>query len=257
MVINDEVVGIIKSTALKAGSEIMRVYLSGDFMVEHKSDESPLTAADKASHELIAGALTKHFPNIPIVSEEGMLPAYDDRKKWEYFWLVDPLDGTKEFLKRNGEFTVNIALIHINKPVFGVIYAPVLKTIYYGYNGRAFKQVDNEDPAEVKVNRDVSEGITAVKSRSHSGEKEAGFLSKFNIIKEISAGSSLKFCMLAGGKADLYYRSGPTYEWDTAAGHAIVINAGGFNPPGEYALAYNKPNLLNGGFLFTSFEMHV
>jgi 3'(2'), 5'-bisphosphate nucleotidase len=234
--------------AKHAGDEILKIYGTADFGVEQKSDDSPLTLADQASHDIIYNQLKDNYPDIPVLSEEGKDIPYDDRKDWKYFWLVDPLDGTKEFIKRNGEFTVNIALIENNQPVLGVILAPVLDTTYYGKKGEGAFKIEKGEKSKLKVNYN-NNGLTAVKSRSHSSDDEENLLSQYNIQDTISIGSSLKFCMVAEGKADIYYRHGPTWEWDTAAGQAIVEAAGGK----VEGLSYNKEIIKNSSFLVKGF----
>ena len=238
--------------AIEAGEKILVVYNSPDYNIEYKSDESPLTLADKKSHEIIKRRLTESFPEIPLLSEEGKAIPFNDRKNWNRFWLIDPLDGTKEFIKQNGEFTVNIALIDNGVPVLGVIFAPILNTIYYASQEiGAFKQVLGEEPQKLPLPRssDSGEDVIAVKSRSHSSDEENKILSNYGVTKSISIGSSLKFCLVAEGKADIYYRHGPTMEWDVGAGHAIVLAAGG----SVENLEYNKENLLNSSFLIKKF----
>jgi 3'(2'), 5'-bisphosphate nucleotidase len=249
----------IIAISIDAGKKIMEIYESADFGVEMKSDNSPLTLADKASHEIIVAGLKKEFPDIPILSEEGKDIPYSERKNWKKFWLVDPLDGTKEFIKKNGEFTVNIALIQNNKPVLGVIYAPAYDdridqptvqpefsgTLYYGEKSiGAFKQYANQEPDKIHTIKKDS-NLTAVKSRSHSSEDEQKILDEFGVTDSISVGSSLKFCMVAEGKAQVYYRHGPTNEWDVGAGHAIAEAAGATLE----GLQYNKEIILNSSFL--------
>ncbi|MEQ9438514.1 MAG: 3'(2'),5'-bisphosphate nucleotidase CysQ [Cyclobacteriaceae bacterium] len=250
----------LQDIAVAAGKKILDIYHDSDFsqVVDFKTDNSPLTLADQASHEVIVAALQKHFPEIPIISEEGKGIAYDVRKAWEMFWLVDPLDGTKEFIKRNGQFTVNIALIHHYRPVLGVIYTPVTEELYYastdGYasdlEAGAYKQVASGEPQKITVRKQQTDRI-AVRSSSHASEEEDKVLSEYKVSESISRGSSLKFCMVAEGKADIYYRHGPTMEWDTAAGQAIVEGAGGkvFKDTGREPFTYNKESLLNGSFL--------
>lgn len=246
-------INIINDIAQKAGREILTIYNSDSFDVEIKEDRSPLTKADKISHEIIESELKKLFPEIPILSEEGKNISFEVRKNWEYFWLVDPLDGTKEFIKKNGEFTVNIALIRNNLPITGVIFAPVLDTLYYGnLEIGAFKKEESGTVKKIQVDNNPKDGIISVQSRSHSSEEDEKFLSKFKIKNKISIGSSLKFCMVAEGKAQIYYRSGPTWEWDTAAGHAIVSASGGKVTGVGTQMYYNKESLLNSGFLVTS-----
>ncbi len=232
-----------------AGQAISRIYRTGDFEVETKSDNSPLTIADKAANEIIIKGLAVHYPEIPVISEEGRDIPYEQRKKWDTFFLVDPLDGTKEFIKRNGEFTVNIALIRNRFPVMGVIFAPESDTVYYAdeFDG-AWKKTKGAEAVHIRVNRNFRDGMIAVRSRSHSGEGEKDSYSHFNIVDSIVKGSSLKFCMIAEAAADIYYRSGPTMEWDTAAGQAVLEIAGGCVLAGTKRLIYNKKSLLNPGF---------
>lgn len=244
--------------ASTAGEEILKIYNSENFSVEIKDDSSPLTIADKNSHKIIIEQLSKNFPDIPIISEEGKDIPFEERNKWKKFFLVDPLDGTKEFIKRNGEFTVNIALIENNKPVLGVIHIPVLKETYYGMiDGGAFKIDENGIKEKISVSaKNPEDAINVVQSRSHSGEEENEFYSQYNINERVSKGSSLKICLVAEGKAEIYFRSGPTWEWDTAAGHAILLSAGGyFINKNKSNFNYNKESLLNPGFIASSFEI--
>lgn len=238
----------INQLALRAGKAIMEVY--GDPQEpEFKSDGSPLTVADKLSHDIIMQGLKSKYPDIPIISEEGEQVPYEERKDWKYFWLVDPLDGTKEFIKRNGEFTVNIALVESGRPVLGVIFAPALDVLYYADQNGVSRQLGNGTPTDMHVDSAARENLTAVGSRSHASEEEERFLSQFPIANKLSAGSSLKFCMIAEGKAHVYYRHGPTMEWDTAAGQAILVRAGGAVHCGNAPLKYNKESLKNDGFV--------
>lgn len=245
----------LMAIAREAGRQIMAVYET-DFSVEYKEDLSPLTAADRASHRVISAGLTGLFPDIPILSEEGREQDCETRKNWKRFWLVDPLDGTKEFVKRNGEFTVNIALIEGRYPVFGLIYAPCMDLMYYGGWQEARRVEGSGPPRPIQVSR-PTDAITVVESRSHpSAEFErfmAGISSRYSRIERLQRGSSLKFCAVAEGGAHLYPRFGPTMEWDTAAGQAIVEAAGGavLGPDGE-RLACNKTTLRNDSFLVTS-----
>lgn len=244
----------IKKIAIEAGKAILSVYKTKNFNVEFKADKSPLTEADKQSHFIIIKGLKKLFKDIPILSEEGSQIKYETRSKWEKYWLIDPLDGTKEFVNKNGEFTVNIALISDNRPVFGIIYAPVLNEIYWGEIGYgAFVEKPGETPVTKLPSEKLPSELTAVASRSHSSKEEKDLLQKLNIEKTISKGSSLKFCLVASGKAHYYVRFGPTMEWDTGAGHAIVSSAGASltELSGE-SFKYNKPNLLNPGFIVTA-----
>jgi 3'(2'), 5'-bisphosphate nucleotidase len=234
-----------------AGKAILEIYET-DFDVTIKGDNSPLTSADKAAHEIIDGRLRELYRDIPCLSEEGKLLSYEDRLGWNRFWLVDPLDGTKEFIKRNGEFTVNIALIDGHTPVLGVIYVPVKNTMYFASKGDgAWKQSGSDNPEKIRVKSyQKSEGLIAMQSRSHLSKEHEEFISKLKMNDSISAGSSLKFCAVAEGRADIYPCLHPTWEWDTAAGQCIVEEAGGqvvddtWNP-----IKYNKQLPKNGSFL--------
>ncbi len=258
--------------AKRAGEAILDVYGS-DFTVEQKDDKSPLTLADKRSNEIIENVLeqtvTVNNSTVPILSEEGKETPYEERKKWEYFWLVDPLDGTKEFVKRNGEFTVNIALIHKHKPVLGIIYIPVKDVFYFAaLNFGAYKLENSEiltDDLSIEelidksqrlpLNNNGKTTLTVVGSRSHTSEEFSEFVRRLNVkygnVEFISSGSSLKLCLVAEGVADTYPRFGPTMEWDTAAGQAIVEQADGrvINTQTNEPLSYNKSNLLNPFFI--------
>lgn len=240
--------------AKQAGAAIMEVYDSDDIGLSYKEDEvsSPLTRADLAAHEVIEEALTKLTPEIPVVSEESENPS-DDRLKHKTIWLVDPLDGTKEFAKRNGQFTVNIALIEDGAPVLGVIYAPAIDTLYWGDEEGAFKRVGEAEPESIKV-RDQGDKLTAVASATHNRPEIDDWLAKHEIDNTISIGSSLKLCYVADGQADVYPRLAPTMEWDTAAGDAIVIAAGGIvlDYPDKQPLVYNKPDQYNPHFIAAS-----
>jgi len=236
----------------KACTAILEVYHSGDFQAEAKGDNSPLTLADKKAHNVIASLLKSS--NLPILSEEGKSIPYAERKDWEYFWMVDPLDGTKEFLKRNDEFTVNIALIHKNRPVLGVVAVPATRDVYYAAEGMgAFLKRDGKEtslPARGRIDLKQS-GLRVVASRSHMSDETQAFVDSLAQPSLVSKGSSLKFMLLAEGKADVYPRYAPTMEWDTAAADAVVTAVGlrvtQYNSPEE--LVYNKENLLNPYFL--------
>lgn len=241
----------------KAGEAIMEVYNqpASFTQVTLKSDQSPLTQADQAANDLIAAGLAELTPDIPILSEEGKMVPYEERQVWPLYWCVDPLDGTKEFISRNGEFTVNIALIQGTTPVAGIIYAPVTGELYYttGQNG-AYKKQGEQEATKIEVTGKTAE-LIAVKSRSHGAPEEVAFLNQFPVSDEVRIGSSLKFCLIAEGKAQLYFRHGPTMEWDTAAGHAILAQAGGkLTKPDGGPFTYNKPSLLNGSFLCTGWQ---
>lgn len=249
----------INKIAIKAGDAIMKIYNNETLSkeVDYKSDKSPLTLADKAAHEVIVKELEALYPDIPVISEEGKDIPFEKRKDWKAFWLIDPLDGTKEFIKRNGQFTVNIALIRDNKPVAGVVYAPALETLYYGEKEKgAFKQAGTELAKPIKVSKKRDNDLIAVRSGSHASPEEDVVLAKYNITRSFSKGSSLKFCMVAEGSADIYYRHGPTMEWDIAAGHAVLESAGGRLFMGstlENPFTYNKENLLNSSFIAVGF----
>jgi len=237
--------------ARRAGEEIMAVYESADFGATSKADNSPLTLADLAAHRTIVDGLSKLAPYHPILSEEAADIAYAERGKWSTFWLVDPLDGTKEFIKRNGEFTVNIALIENGVPVLGVVYAPVLDVCYYAARGAgAFVQRSKAPAQTIRVRQHLAgETIKVVASRSHSDARNEALLNKLGEHECISMGSSLKLCLVAEGAAHFYPRLGPTMEWDTAAAHAVVNAAGGVVRDREgNDLRYNKPDLHNPEF---------
>ena len=250
-----DLITIIEPILKKAGDKIIEIYNSDKFdVVDFKHDDSPLTLADIASNNEIVKGLKENF-DFPIISEELENATYEFRKDFEKFWCVDPLDGTKEFINRNGEFTVNIALIVNESPVFGGIYVPVKDVYYFGVKGEgAFKKEGKGELKKLRVNQNSGDWI-AVGSKSHANLAEKEFYEKIGVKESFSVGSSLKFCMVAEGIADLYYRSGPTMEWDIAAGHAIVRAAGGevFKDVNcKEVFTYNKQNLLNGPFLATS-----
>jgi 3'(2'), 5'-bisphosphate nucleotidase len=245
----------IVTIAKEAGNAIMQVYKQ-DFEVEYKQDSSPLTLADKKANDIIEDGLNQLSANLPILSEEGKEIPYEDRKYWEYFWLVDPLDGTKEFVKKNGEFTVNIALIHKDTPVLGVVYAPALNQIYWAKrNEGAFKD-GQRLPLKTEQERETYKIIA---SRSHMTNETTVFISEIKTDKTkelVSIGSSLKICLVAEGEADIYPRLGPTMEWDTAAAHAIALEANMYlrqYKDGKYSKClYNKESLLNESFILDS-----
>jgi len=245
----------VLSIAHRAGAAIMDVYRSGDTGETSKADNSPLTLADMAAHRTIVEALNKLTPEIPILSEEAANIPYAERSKWTRYWLVDPLDGTKEFIKRNGEFTVNIALIENGEPVMGVVYAPVLDVCYYGARGAGAYVKRGDAAAQPITTKPHAEGapIKVVASRSHSDARTEALLNQLGDYECISMGSSLKLCMVAEGVAHLYPRLGPTMEWDTAAAHAVVNAAGGIvcDLAGK-VLHYNKTDMHNSEFLVLS-----
>lgn len=242
----------LQALVVKAANAILAVYNDEDRMkqVIFKKDDSPVTLADRASHEIIASGLHALTPDIPVMSEEGATTPYAIRRHWENFWCVDPLDGTKEFLRRNGEFTINIALIHKQEPVMGIIYVPVSHTLYCGCPQSGSWKIRKGDAAiRIHADNDAREWI-AVGSRSHASPEEEKIITQYPVAKKIFAGSALKFCLIAEGAAHFYYRHGPTMEWDTAAGHAIVESSGGkFSMPSGGPFLYNKESLVNGSFI--------
>ena len=237
--------------ARRAGEAIIEVYEGPDFNIEVKGDDSPLTRADVAANAIIVEGLKRLTPSIPVLSEESKQVPYEERKAWTTYWLVDPLDGTKEFIKRNGEFTVNIALVSGGEPVLGVVFAPVLDRAYYAAKGHgAFRQDGAAAPNPIKVADYRGARLKVVASRSHAGPDLEGFLARIGDYDVVSMGSSLKLCLVAEGAAHLYPRLGPTMEWDTAASHAVVNEAGGsVTDLNDVPLAYNKENLLNPHFM--------
>ena len=243
----------LADVAREAGKAILEVY-DTEFEVERKEDHSPLTLADKRSHRIIADALRSRFPDIPVLSEEGREVPFDVRSKWSRFWLVDPLDGTKEFVKRNGEFTINIALVEGTTPVLGLIYIPVKDRLFIGKVGKGCWEESAGGRKLLKVSDAPADAqVRIVRSRSHPAPGLEDLLSLIPSHEIIGRGSALKFCAVAAGEADFYPRFGPTWEWDTAAGHAIVTAAGGvmLSLSGK-PFVYNKENLLNGPFLVAS-----
>ena len=251
--------------AYEAGREIMRIYTDplSDFEIERKADNSPLTVADRSAHKIIVSYLEK--TPFPVLSEEGRSIPYGERRAWPVLWIVDPLDGTKEFIRRNGEFTVNIALVEGGVPVAGVVYVPVRNVMYAAGEGGAWKlsglaAVDGS--AELAYEKETlplasaaHDGFVVVASRSHlSGETEA-YIEKLKQeqgdVRFVSSGSSIKICLVAEGSADVYPRFAPTMEWDTAAGHAVARLSGSeiYRAGSELPLAYNKEDLLNPFFI--------
>lgn len=235
--------------ARRAGAAILEVY-AGDFAVEEKSDHSPLTLADTQSHAIIAQGLQDRYPQIPLLSEEGKDVPFAVRRSWSRFWLVDPLDGTKEFVKRNGEFTVNIALVEGDLPVLGVIYIPVADRLYVADTCRGCWEIaDGRQRTLGIVEPAASLPVRVATSRSHPSPDLHRILGLLPAHQTIIKGSAAKFCVVAAGEADFYPRLGPTSEWDTAAGQAIVTAAGGvmLDSLGQ-PFRYNKPDLVNGHF---------
>ncbi len=248
------------NASLNAGKSILEVYKNEKIDSELKSDLSPLTLADKNSHNEIVKIL--ETTEIPILSEEGKSISFNERKNWDRFWLIDPLDGTKEFIKKNGDFTVNIALIENGRPTMGVIYVPVTKQIYYAeknkgaYLGNIISENNFDHNLSIKLPIESHrKNFVIVASISHMNDDTKNFIAKIEQqnknVNLLSRGSSLKICMVAEGKADIYPRFGPTMEWDIAAGHAIAIEAGcSFTKSDEFSqIEYNKENLLNPYFI--------
>jgi len=247
----EELASEILKISCQAGDKILEIYKT-DFSVENKKDNSPLTAADMAAHNTICEQLTKLTPSIPILSEESSHISFSDRQKWSQYWLVDPLDGTREFIKRNGEFSVNIALIEGHCSIMGVIHIPVTGTSYTAtINNGAYKHEANGNKAQICVRQTNANAITIAGSRSHGNEQLKTFIANLENPEVLSVGSSLKFCLVAEGAADIYPRFGLTSEWDTAAAQAIVEEAGGIVIDTNFKrLEYNaKESLLNPEFL--------
>ena len=260
---SQDILKIAISAALEAAKEILKIYHSDDFEVQLKSDDSPLTRADLVSHQVIESYLKP--TNIPILSEEGKDISYDERKDWGQLWIVDPIDGTKEFIKRNGEFTVNIALIENQRPILGVVYAPVLNELYFSSNKLGGFKV-SVDLTNFDVNNLIDSSVklplsredrtfTIIVSRSHLSDETVDFIEEIKKekgdVRLISKGSSLKLCLVADGSADCYPRFAPTMEWDTAAGQAICEHAGFrvIDWETKKDLLYNRPKLLNNWFV--------
>ena len=242
----------IKDIAFKSGEAVLKIY-NQDFEVEYKDDNSPLTKADLEANRIICQSLEKLYPNIPILSEENTSIDYEIRKNWTYYWCIDPIDGTKEFVKRNGEFTINISLIYKNSPVLGVVFSPVLNDIYYAKKG--FGAFKNGQKLPLQINKNPEKSLVAVSSRSHQSDEVLKFLE--NLKKEtenlsvISKGSSLKFCLVAEGVADIYPRFSPIQEWDTSASHSILLESGKniLNYETGEQIKYNKESMLHPWFI--------
>jgi 3'(2'), 5'-bisphosphate nucleotidase len=254
----EELTQLALEAAVVAGEKILAIY-SKDISVSIKSDGSPLTEADKASHDTIIDKLAS--TNFPVLSEEGRDIHFDERNKWQHYWLVDPLDGTKEFIKRNGEFTVNIALMEYGIPVSGIIFQPTTGIAFAGITGDGLYKFSGEENLVIgnknKLNAAVNSPNTTrvIASRSHMTAKTEGFINELKSenknVELVNAGSSLKFCLLAEGKADIYPRFANTMEWDTAAGHALLKSVGKniYLFPSGVEMTYNKPQLINEWFI--------
>jgi len=240
----------------EAGQKILEVYndYNSFTQIDMKANNSPLTLADKVSNELISKRLHEISPEIPILSEEGKEMPYEERSKWSSFWLVDPLDGTKEFIKRNGEFTVNIALVQFDRPVLGVVHIPVKDTIFFSEKGRGsfVTRIDTPSRSIYATPLNMTKrGLRIVCSRSHMSPEVEEYIKRFDSPQIVSMGSSLKFMLIAEGEADIYPRLSPTMEWDTAAAQIILEEAGGsvINQETQKPLQYNKRSLLNPHFI--------
>lgn len=244
---------VATALAERAGAATLRWYCREDLPVERKADASPLTQADLASQRIIVAGLTEAFPEIPILSEEGQQAEYARRREWERLWLVDPLDGTREFVNHRDEFTVNIALVEHGRPVLGVVHAPVPGVTYGGDADGAWKRHGGVS-ATIRAARWQPGGeLVVAASRSHAGASLEALLARLPAHRCLAMGSSLKLCLVAEGAAHLYPRLGPTMEWDTAAAHAVVTAAGGrVSDPGGVALRYNKRDLRNPHFVVSA-----
>ena len=240
--------------AEQAGNAILEIYHK-DFSIEYKDDKSPLTDADKVSNQIIIDELKRLSPNIPIISEENKLTEYSERKNWIKCWVVDPIDGTKEFIKKNGEFTVNIALIENGEPILSVLSVPAQNKVFYAEKGCGSFVIENGNVKIIKINDSITDTIRIVGSRSHQTPELLAYVEeqklKYKNVEFVAAGSSLKFCLIAENKADVYPRLGPTMEWDTAAGQLIATEAGAEVLVWEtkQVLNYNRENLLNPYFI--------
>ena len=240
----------VNEVVLRAAAVVLQRYRAGDTWVRAKADGSPVTGVDLAADEILRGGLAALDPAVPYLSEEGGIPPYEVRRRWSRYWLVDPLDGTKEFVDRTGEFTVNVALIEHGEPALGVVAAPAAGVLYYARAGAgAWKREGNGRPRRLRSSlAGPSDPLRVVESRSHPSPALEAFLDPLNVVERVKSGSSLKFCVVAEGGADVYPRLGPTMEWDVAAGDCVHRHSGHPEPhPG--ALRYNKPSLRNGSFV--------
>lgn len=250
--LNEKEIQSLLSIAVEAGEAILKVYHSVEGIdVEAKADDSPVTQADIAAHHVIVAGLARITPDIPVLSEEGGLPSYAERKSWDQYWLIDPLDGTKEFIGRNGEFTVNIALISHGEPVLGVVYVPALNITYWGAKDQGAYKIQAGSSEKIACRPLPKQGVKVVGSRRHGADALADMLVKaeavLGAIDSVSMGSSLKLCLVAEGKADWYPRLALTCEWDTAAAQAVLEAAGGkvVDDKGEILRYNSKDKLLN------------
>jgi 3'(2'), 5'-bisphosphate nucleotidase len=244
--------------AREAGQEILAVYARAEITAQAKSDQTPLTEADLRAHRLIVQRLAQLTPDVPVLSEEAADTSFAERSRWRRYWLVDPLDGTREFLSRNGEFTVNLALIDAHVPVLGVVHVPVTQTTYLGVAGGGAWRTRGAAQAPIRVAARSGTPVRVAGSRSHRGDSLDAFLARLGPHELLSLGSSLKFCLIAEGAADVYPRLGPTSEWDTAAAHAVVNAAGGavLRLDGSPLLYNTRAELLNPFFVATGPRDH-
>ena len=259
MQLSNKLIEQLVDISLKAGRAILGFY-NKDLIISHKDDHSPVTEADLAAHRIIIESLNRMAPDIPVISEESGVPDYETRKQWRTFFLVDPLDGTKEFVNGHDEFTVNIALIEDNEPVFGVVHVPASGLTYFGGRGLGSWKINADETRTIVTHRkfDKKRPATIVVSRSHYSERTKLDLKSngVRIGKQIVSGSSLKFCLVADGTADLYPRPGPTMEWDTAAGDCIYRYSC-VGKPVSAGLIYNKKEMKNGGFILGLDYFHI
>jgi 3'(2'), 5'-bisphosphate nucleotidase len=242
----------VTALACESGRTILAIYGDPNPVVQYKLDHSPVTQADLVSHHILESGLARIEPHWPVLSEESVEVPFDERKSWRHFWMIDPLDGTKEFLHRTGEFTVNIALIEEDRPILGVVYAPVIDKLYFAARGAGSYRTDGKVTMPIKVASATTGSTRFVVSRHHASEQEtlSNFIDQTKGSEPIVMGSSLKFCLIAEGAADVYPRIGPTMEWDTAAAQCILEEAGGsVIDLGGNTIRYNKQVLLNPGFV--------
>lgn len=259
--IDDQFIQNICDLSIEAGKGIKAIREEDDNLgIEIKGDDSPVTRADFKSNDIIVSSLKKLYPEIPLISEEIALPDYSERTKWHRYFLIDPLDGTKEFIKKRNQFTVNIALMENNRPIFGVVYAPMLDKLYFGTPEQSFVR-ENEITNSLPLREYQPDRLIVVGSKSHMNKETKDYIEqlqeKHPHLEFKPAGSSLKICLIADGTADLYPRLGPTSEWDTAAAHAIVLGAGGdiYHLENKHSLEYNKENILNPSFIVKRSEL--
>ena len=240
----------INQVAYEAGKTI-RKYFNSSYDIELKNDKSPVTTADIAANEYIEQQLSSLTPDIPRISEESENTSYQERQHWDTFWLIDPLDGTREFVKNRPDFTVNIALVHQQQPILGSIYLPIADQLYFAISDdHAYRQDQSNTPVQIHVSVKTQPIPRICGSRAHSGKSMQRFLNAVGEHELISRGSSIKSCLVADGSADIYPRFGPTWEWDTAAAQCIIVQAGGHMTTLDLnALSYNKESLLNPSFV--------